>query len=253
MTRVLGLDFEANGLCTKTSRITEIGACLWDVETKRPLTTIGVFLHDDSYEPLSEEIIRLTGITDEILKEFGTSPADNLKWLDGYCYKHNVEYIVGHNGEGYDKPLLLAELERNKVEAKFLKSLQWVDTKTDIPFASPPDSTKLKYLAGDHGFLNPFAHRAVFDVLTMLRVMSNYEFSAILEYKARPSVVVRAVVPHPKHDNGVGKDKAKACGFRWQQIDYKTYPLQWVKRIKEDQLEAERARLPEYQLVVLKD
>ncbi len=234
--RILGLDLETTGLDTSTARITELGVALWDVPTKRPLVTVGVFLHDSTYPPQSADIIRLTGITDEMLLEFGTEPAANLRWLDGFCEKHQVKYICAHNGENFDKPLLLSELARNKLEAGYLKKLPWIDSRTDIPFASEPDSRRLNHLALDAGFINPFQHRAVFDVLTMLRILSNYDINHILEYQAIPFATCRAVVGYED------REKAKIQRFSWEKIGEKTYPKSWVKRIKLNLLDAEIAK-----------
>jgi DNA polymerase III subunit epsilon len=131
------------------------------------------------------------------------------------------------------------------VAAPTLRGLPVIDTLTDIPFASEPDSRKLKYLAGDHGFLNPFAHRAVFDVLTMLKVLSHYPIDKVLEYAKAPMITIRAVVDFNN------KDKAKARRFSWEKIGDKTYPKMWVKRIKEFQLEEEKKAMAPFQVGVL--
>lgn len=231
--RLLGLDFETTGLDTSKERITEAGMVLWDVELKRPMTTVGVFYHDESYPPLSDEIKRLTGLTDEILREFGTAPKGNLEWLERYCSTHKVDYIVAHNGENFDKPLLFAELHRHDVPGICLRSLPWIDTRTDIPFPTEPDSRRLRHLALDCGFINPFEHRAVFDVLTMMKVLSHYNIQDILAYQKIPFCTVRAMV---NYDN---RELAKAQRFSWEKIGEKTYPKCWVKRVKEDKLQLE--------------
>lgn len=242
--RLLGLDFETTGLDTAQARIIEMGACLWEVETKRPLVTVGVFLHGPDYPSLPEDIVRITGITDEILGEFGTDAKHNLQWLESFCQKHGVDYIVAHNGENFDKPLLLAELTRHGLEAPTLRTLPWIDTRADIPFPTEPDSRRLKHMAADHGFLNPFAHRAVFDVLTMLRVLSHYDLAAVLAYQATPFVTVRAIVDY--NDRQLAKDRR----YSWEKIGDKTYPRCWVRRIKQDQVEKEKATCP-FKVVVL--
>jgi DNA polymerase III subunit epsilon len=195
---------------------------------------VGVFLYDEGYPPLSEEVIRVTGITDDMLKEFGTSPKANLLWLEDFCRKHKIDYLCGHNSENFDKPLLLAELARHGVDAPTLKALPWIDTRTDIPFPTEPDSRRLKHLAGDHGFVNPFSHRAVFDVLTMLKVLSHYDINAVLEYQKIPFVTVRAMVSYD--DRQLAKDQR----FSWEKLGEKTYPKCWVKRIKANKLEEEK-------------
>lgn len=231
--RLLGLDFETTGLDTSKDRITEMGVVLWDGLSKQPLTLAGVFFRDDTYPKQTDEIIGFTGITDGILAEFGSDPSQNLWWLNAFCAKHKVEYIVAHNGENFDRPLLYAELTRHGVDAAPLRALPWIDTRTDIPFPSEPDSRKLKHLALDCGFINPFAHRAVFDVITMLKVLSHYELADVLEYQRIPFCTVRALVSYDE------REKAKTQRYSWERIGEKLYPKVWVKRIKENQLNKE--------------
>lgn len=231
--RLLGLDFETTGLDHQKDRITEMGACLWDVEMKRPLMTVGVFMHEEGFPSLSPEIVRLTGLTDDILREFGTAPKANFDWLESFVSKHKVDYVVAHNGENFDKPFLLAELARHCVDSAQLRILPWIDTRTDIPFPSEPDSRRLRHLALDCGFINPFEHRAVFDVLTMLKVLSHYPIEQVIEYQKIPWAVVRAVV---SYDN---RELAKKQRYSWEKVGDKNYPKWWVKKVKETQLQAE--------------
>lgn len=233
--RVLGIDFETTGLDTATARITEMGAVLWDVGSKKPLLLKSSFLHDDALPQLSDDIVRLTGLTDEILQEFGTSPTQNFRWLESFCEKHQVEYFVAHNGENFDRPLLYAELTRADIHTSRLRDLPWIDTRTDLPFLSEPDSRKLKHLALDCGFINPFPHRAVFDVLTMLRVFSQFPVEDVLTYQRIPFVTLRACVGYEQ------RELAKKQRYAWEKIGEKVYPKFWVKRVKENLMEAELA------------
>lgn len=244
--RVLGFDAETTGLSPKEDRITEVGVALWDVENKQPLVTLGTFLYDESYPPLTAEITKLTGITDDMLKEFGVSPLTQWMWLEKFCDKHRVDYIVAHNGENFDRPFLYAELDRAGVSGSFLRSLPWVDTRNDIPFPTEPDSRKLKHLALDCGFINKFEHRAVFDVMTMLSVMSHYDFNEIVEYSQIPFITVRALV---NYDN---RELAKAQRFSWEKVGDRVYIKQWVKRIKENKFEEEKQKCG-FEIVQLKD
>lgn len=231
--RLLGLDFETTGFDTAKDRITEMGFALWCTKARGPLVTVGVFLHDETYPCQSDEVIKVTGITDSMLKEFGTAPKPNLEWLDGFCKKHAVDYIVAHNGENFDKPFLMAELTRNGVDASVLRQLPWIDTRTDIPFPTEPDSRRLKHLAGDHGFLNPFPHRAIFDVLTMLKVLDHYNIEDVIAYAKMPFVTCRALVSFDD------RQKAKDMRYSWEKLGERSYPKMWVKRVKENQLAQE--------------
>lgn len=239
--RLLGLDFETTGLDHQNDRVTEMGVCLWDVELKRPLMTVGIFMHEKDFPKLSPKIVELTGLTDEILAEFGTDPKRNFEWLEGFVKTHKVDYVVAHNGENFDKPFLLAELDRHGVAGTCLRGLPWIDTRTDIPFPTEPDSRRLRHLALDCGFINPFEHRAVFDVMTMLRVLAHYPIQEVIDYQKVPFVTVRAVVPAPWEDEGKGVAWAKSQRFSWEKAGDKSFPKWWVKRVKANKLDAEKA------------
>lgn len=254
MKRILGLDFESTGLDTKEARIIEVGAVVWDVEAKFPLVMESYFLALPEGMNLEPIITKLTGITDEHLKEFGIIPAAGLHRLKKMVSEYGVEAIVAHNGIGFDLPLLKSELSRHGVDAPSLLSLPVIDTRLHLPFKDKPDSTKLKYISSDHGFLMTFQHRALFDVMAMLKVFSCYDIKAILEEKDVPRIIVRAVVPSPfgaGNDNGVGKDKAKALGYRWESWDDHKFPKCWVKLIKEEDFLREKESLPDYEVIAV--
>lgn len=239
--RLLGLDFETTGFDTGTDRAIELGVCLWDTERRTPIEMHGRYLFDEEIRTLMQKpevadmCKRVSGIELPILEEFGRFADGVFQWLLSYIQTTRVEFIVAHNGENYDKPLLLAELARHRV-AMPPGFPEWIDTRFDIPFATEPDSRKLKHLALDCGFINPFPHRAVTDVLTMLRVLDHYDIHQVLEYRKIPFITVRAVVDYAE------KDKAKAQRYSWERLGNEVFPRRWVKRIKANLLEDERKR-----------
>lgn len=251
--RLLGFDAESTGLDTSTDRITEIGLCLWEVETKRPLVALGFFLQDEELlkkariPETAQMMDRVCGITPDLLEEFGTTAKENFVWLDRFVQKHKPDYLVAHNAEGFDKPLLYSELKRHGLSESALYKIPFIDTRTDIPFASEPDSRKLKHLAADHGFVSPWAHRALFDVMTMLRILSNYDIKDVLEYQKIPFVTTRAIVSYDQ------RQLAKDMRFSWEKIGDKTFPKAWVKRIKLNLLvqEQKQAQGKGFEIVVI--
>ena len=83
-----------------------------------------------------------------------------------------------------------------------------IDTVMDLPLDRAKfKSMKLPYLAADHGFVNPFPHRALFDVLTMFKIASQYDLDEILKLARSPRIIIRAVVSFDE------KQKAKDAGF----------------------------------------
>lgn len=233
MTRILGLDLESNGLSTATDAITELGVCLWDVEQKKPLKILNELINQEGVV-ISKEITELTGITKELLEEFGYSPVVVFDMLEALVKRHKPEYIIAHNAENFDKPMLFANMDRidRNLWPEFRK-IPWLDSRTDLPFEKEPTSRSLNHLAMEHGYINFFKHRAITDVLTMLKLVGMYDFTKVVEMSKIPWITVRALVDYEN------RELAKAQRFSWEKIGDKTYPKMWVKKIKQNTLERE--------------
>ena len=236
---VAGFDTETTGLDVTKEHIIEVGSVLWDTERRAPVLRYSALVHGPHIvEPLLPKIVELTGITDLDLETYGVAP--------GFAFENvlqifkRAEAIVAHNGNLFDKPIWEANLARHGFLPTEKRDL-WVDTSCDIEFAPDIKTRKLKHLAAEHGFLNPFAHRALFDVLTMLKVCDGYDWPKIVASARTPNLVVRAVMPFTKDemfntkkaDFAKMKDVVKAHGFRFDN-DTK----EWVKSIKEFNKEA---------------
>lgn len=217
----LGLDFESTGLNVKEDRITEIGAVLWDVLAGKPITVLNYLIKID--QPLTPEIQALTGLTDEILREHGVP--FRTAYIELARLIQKAEFLVAHNGTNFDKPLFHAECVRNEVG---LWERPWIDSSTDVPYPPHITTRKLVHLAAEHAFVNPFPHRAVTDVLTMLKITDQYNYQEILKYQRSPSILIKAVVDYEN------RAKASSRGYRWDPNN-----KQWVKTIKNFQLEQE--------------
>jgi DNA polymerase-3 subunit epsilon len=102
----------------------------------------------------------------------------------------------------------------------------WIDTRLDTP---EPMKGTLVCLAAQKGFLNPFPHQALSDVLTMLRILDGYDFNAVIERARIPNVTIRMDVPFES------KDHAKELGYYWR-----PETKQWLKAIKLCDLEKEQ-------------
>ncbi len=219
----LGVDFETTGLDTSKERITEVGAVLWDCKEKIPLSMFNALIFDETMPELSSEITEITGLKTETLKRWGSAPKETIQSLTGLM--EHADYVVAHNGTNFDKPLYGHECNRWGVQASVKP---WIDSSVDVPYGPRIATRKLVHLAAEHNFLNPFAHRAVFDVLTMFKVLSQYDHEEIVRYANSPNITVRAVVTY--------EDRAKASskGYRWN-ADAK----HWIKTIKDFQVEKE--------------
>ena len=225
---LLGLDFETTWtepVSPMHARPTEAGAVLYDTERRAPLRIYNTLVYDGDYPSSPPELVALTGITDDMLLKYAVSPVVMLEILNEMM--EEAHYIVGHNGVEFDKVIYEQECER--WDMKHLDK-PWMDTKTDVPYPEHIKTRKLTHLAADHGFANPFSHRALFDVLTMFKVMEEYDFNEIAELSKQPNVRVIANVSY--HD----RELAKKRGYYWDGENKR-----WTKIMKEEQAAKEKS------------
>lgn len=222
---LLGLDFETTGVDPKTDAVTEIGAVLYDWETKTP-----VAMQSDIVQPVfkeqTDEAARVSGLTPALIQRWGIMPDlafHKLEFLAAQC-----DAVVAHNGGQFDK-LFCQEYSKRYTIPNVMERL-WLDTYTDVPYPEHFGTRRLGYLAAEHGFLNPFPHRAVFDVLTMLKVLGHYDLAQVIAIAKQPMVTLQALVAF-EH-----KDKARNLGYHW-----KPEVKQWRKVVKEGRLTREIA------------
>lgn len=228
---LLGLDFETTGLSPETDRIIEVGAVLWDTETRKPMALFSELVQDETYPPLSAEITDITGICGSDLETLGAAPVDVFARL--YDLVVIADAIVAHNGTRFDRLFYDVEIKRQGLAAElWLK--HWIDTSVDVPYPAKVQTRKLVHLAAEHGFVNPFAHRALFDSLTMLKVLDTYDIEVVYALSLEPSVTLVANVKPPWTDGGASTNLAKARGYRWDGAN-KT----WTKVVKQSQVETE--------------
>lgn len=212
---LLGLDFETTGLDTKTCDVIEVGAVLWDPTRRVPLAMMSEFV---SGPIVPSEITEITGIhqVDLLLGQPIAAVRSSLLSL-----VEKANFIVAHNGTNFDRPIF---------ERMINDKVRWIDTSVDVPYPKHMTTRKLSHLAAEHGFANPFSHRAVFDVMTMLRVLSQYDIGPIIELSALPALTVVAEVSYDD------REKVKARGYRWDGAKRR-----WSKIMKQPQLEKEIA------------
>lgn len=199
---VLGVDLETTGLDVGQCEIIEIGAVLWDWRRHRPVKIFSELIHCEV--PIPTEISALTGIDAQDVELWG------VPLLDGLVAVHDLaqqaQFLVGHNGLQFDRLFF----ERAWIQHPSTRvHLEWIDTTCDLPLAKSIQTRKLSYLAAEMGFLNPFAHRSLFDVLTMLKVLSRFEPDEVLRMQSSP---LKRIVAQVSYED---RELAKGQGFRW--------------------------------------
>jgi len=229
---ILGKDYETTGLDPKVSSVTEVGMILWDTDTSSPIKVLG-FLVDPGPEAVWDPLaIKKTLITPQLCSKYGYQNERALKQV--LSWYQDADVICAHNGNRFDKPLFLAWCSKFGFTPP---DKSWIDTNTDIELdeLEHSKSRKLPYMAADHGFLNPFPHRAVFDVMTMLRILSGYDLERVLFLARQPNIQIQAIVSYED------KDLAKARGYRWEPDPRNPNGKNiWTQSIKECFLEKER-------------
>lgn len=233
MTRVLGLDIETTGLDHNQDHITEIAWVIKDVGDPKPLVIKSRFCAVPPGTVISDEIKSLTKITLEHLSH--ASPLEtNVRHLCVDLDTYKVDYIVAHNGMNFDKPFLEAKVGTTTLLSKLL----WLDTKEDCVYPPFCANTSLLYVAAYFGILNPFPHAALFDVMTMLKVLEQFDVEKVAARARHPWVVVQANVSYE------ARDLAKRRRYMWENIGTQSFPKKWVKKIKSCDLEREQSEAP---------
>lgn len=211
---ILGVDFETTGLDVKTLELTEVGAVLYDTERKCPTAMMSRFVKGAK---VPAEITELTGITQADCDGGETLTEVAMELCE---IAMRADFMLAHNGTNFDRPIF----ERLISPAPS----KWIDSSVDVPYPRHITTRKLAHLAAEHGFANPFSHRALFDVLTMLKIVTSYDLGPIIEMSQLPSLQVQALVNYDE------REKAKARGYRWDG-DRKI----WLKTMKQPQLDLE--------------
>lgn len=209
---VVGLDLETDGLDTAVNRVIEIGLVIWDTDLKKPIRIFSQMVNDP-LAVIDPVIARTTGIKVEDLQTYGLSPVQAYRAVRVLLGTPGLKAVVAHNGNEFDRPMLASNMARH---GEALPEMHWIDTMVDINYPPEITSRKLVHLAAEHGFVNPFAHRAVFDVLTTLKVLSHYDAEEVFSTSCEPFVTLKATaVVAPWKDDGKSNAEVKAAGFRW--------------------------------------
>lgn len=165
MTRLIaGLDIETTGISQeKGHRIIEVSLILHDLDTggrKGSFTT-----RINPQRPIDEDAEKVHGISFDSLVgcPVWTDVAPKLSAIMGRC-----DYIVAHNGEGFDMPFVFQEFLRVGVS---LPTVRLIDTMLQGRWATPDGSVPnlgALCFASDVPYDPEQAHGAEYDVEVML-------------------------------------------------------------------------------------
>ncbi|MBC7533332.1 MAG: hypothetical protein H7318_17305 [Oligoflexus sp.] len=212
------LDLETSGMEVGKDQIIEVGILEFCVgEDGKPQITNMYSAVEDPGFPLSPEIQKLTGLKDETVK------GQRVNWAYVREILERASLVVAHNAS-FDRSFIELRAELQGLD------LHWACSMKHIDWEGKGFRTRaLNYLAADHGFVNPFAHRALFDCATTFRIVEPY-FGELLSRSYLQEMRILATGAAFE-----AKDKLRAARYRWD-------PQQrvWFKDILEDGLEGER-------------
>ena len=228
------LDVETTGLDTNHDAIIEIALVPFTFSSDGRLFDVGAAYHgfQEPPEPLSEEIVALTGLTDEVLK----GQSINLPDLEQAV--ESAHLIVAHNA-GFDR------LFSERLSPCFMRKA-WACSLKEVPWkAEGFRHASLEYIAYGMGFFFD-GHRAENDCRTALELLSKplpvsgkTGFDMLLDSARKPTIRVWA--EGSPFDT---KDQLKRRGYRWSNGDDGRLKS-WYKDVHEEEAEAEKSWLEE--------
>lgn len=181
-------------------------------------------------KPISPEITRITGITDDLVKG-----AKFIEALVEHCVDESVLVIAHH-----------AEFDRQFLERRFpvFKGAAWGCSNVDIPWRDYYTATKLEWLMFKHLRMFYEAHDALRDAEAGIQLLaSKLADRPVLSYlldNVRTRWVRVCAVGSPFEK----KEVLKARGYHWQD-GHDGRVKTWYRDVKQEELQAERDWLRE--------
>jgi DNA polymerase III subunit epsilon len=222
------LDTETTGLDYRKDEIIEIGAIAFTFDEAGNIGDVtGLYggLQQPSI-PIPADIIKLTGITEEMVA------GQFIDMVALGAIIDPADLIIAHNA-GFDRPFCEAF-------SPIFVDKAWACSNSEIQWSSRGyEGTKLGYLIGQAGYFHD-GHRAVDDCLALLEVLARQaegvSITAFAElYQASQRSRVRIFAEGSPFDM---KDLLKARGYRWADGS-DGRPKSWWVEVDEEMLDDE--------------
>lgn len=172
-------DIESTGLDVQRDSIIELGWCLYDSDSKHVYQKACYLLQWPDLE-IESHLTEIHGIDTDLVSRFGRPSREVLELFLGDV--ELSDYVVAHNGRGFDEPILKSNLSRLSIPFHGKPN---IDTKVDIPYPKSMKSRRLIHLAAEHGVQIRRAHRALDDVEMLVDIVSGYDMERIIETRER--------------------------------------------------------------------
>lgn len=252
---ILIVDTETTGLDPVNDRIIEIAAVAY-TDSWELVAQESFLVWDETIGPVPDFITEINKITTKEAMATGIPFIDGFEKIRDMIEEYSPRAALAHFAQ-YDRSMFEAECKRWSIpQTNELLSLPWVCSKFDWKHPKKMVSNRLSHLALDYGIaVDPSKlHRALADVLLLGQVCKAgaLDVDQMIRHSTAPWMVIRAIVKPPWEDNGKSTNEAKASGFRWENPGMgDKVPKQWVKLIKDFQLEDEKKNFP-YEIGVVR-
>ncbi|MEM6640093.1 MAG: 3'-5' exonuclease [Pseudomonadota bacterium] len=224
------LDTETTGFDADTCQIIELAMVRFRFTTDGRIVDFAGDYDEfnDPGSPIPDDIVALTGITDDMVRGQMLDHNEISAFLDG------VALVIAHNA-AFDRRFVEAHLEG-------FESLAWACSAQQVPWREAGfESRKLEYVAYRQGFFYD-GHRAINDCLAGLHMLAqpilNSTGFAHLLTNAR-SKGQRIYAERSPFET---KDQLRLRGYRWNNGD-NGHPKAWYIDVADDDAETELAWL----------
>ena len=232
---LLFFDTETTGLDVNEDEILELGYAIYHIDNPAPIVMKSKFITNQKKQ-ITLEVTECHGITQAMIDLLGEPGHAVYEELIFDIKRFGIKYMIGHNAFRYDRAILKNNMAMYGLT---LPEVIVADTQTDIKYKTKSKSMRLSYLLADHGYINPFPHRALTDAMCCAILVYMYDIQKFLEVAATPMIEIRADVGYNN------KDLAKALGYGWDG-ERKI----WIKTIRKyhQKEEVEKASFPVLEL-----
>jgi DNA polymerase-3 subunit epsilon len=237
---VVDLDVETTGLDHHKDRIIEVAMSATCTNTNRIISCYSSLVWDTDYPKITEDIIKLTSVTQDILEHHACTPEQMVKNINAFITGTDAKFICAYNSD-FDRKFVLKEFDRYQYA---FPDLKWIDGAADL--FDQQKMQKLTLMCAEHGFLNPFPHWAIADTLSLSKLRSFYRHEEIIERINTPKAVVLALWENPFSVRGqeIKEYVKKQLGFRWNDNGHAS---QWSKIVRQSDLHLYSHVNPEWQ------
>ncbi|MGN6594758.1 3'-5' exonuclease [Sphingopyxis terrae] len=230
------LDTETTGLDPELDHVIELGMVKFHFASDGRIGPIVARFQafQEPESPLSDEVVRLTGLTAEDLSGQSIDPDAVAEFVS------EAALIIAHNA-AFDRPF------SERLNSSFA-NLPWACSATDIDWkAEGISSYRLENLLGHFGYFHD-AHRAIADCEALLFILSQplpasegTVFSALLEAARRPAA--RIFAEGAPFD---ARHALKRRGYRWND-GQNGYPRAWWRDVDPDAVDDELSFLASHE------